>query len=271
MKKIESEELKKIQYDILLYIKEVCEKHHIKYFIAFGTLIGAVRHQGFIPWDDDIDVVLLREDYERLAEVMKHEQHEYYRFCDMRNMERCHGPYAIMEDKRTCVFHERFDQELLKNEGVSVDIFPLDDVPDNTKELKRLLKYQKFWKACNNLRISVEFSDKDTALKKRVKKITKSFVDVMGKEKIYSGFNKVLEQQSEGEYHLVADLMCAPQLNNCYRKELFQETVELKFEDDYFPAPKNYDEFLRTYYGDYMILPPEEERVSLHGYDYYWR
>ena len=71
MKKIESEELKKIQYNILLYIKEICDKYHIKYFIAFGTLIGAVRHKGFIPWDDDIDVVLLREDYERLVEDRK--------------------------------------------------------------------------------------------------------------------------------------------------------------------------------------------------------
>ena len=271
MKKIESEELKKIQYNILLYIKEICDKYHIKYFIAFGTLIGAVRHKGFIPWDDDIDVVLLREDYERLVEVMKSECHEYYHFCDMRNMERCHGPYAIMEDRRTCVFHERFDNKLLEEEGVSVDIFPLDDVPDDIKTLKKILKYQKFWKACNNLRISVKFSEKDTALKKTAKKISKMFVGFIGKEKIYAGFNKILSRKLEWECHLVGELMCAPALNNCYRKEIFRETVELRFEEDYFPAPKNYDEFLRTYYGDYMEFPPEEERVSLHGYDYYWR
>ena len=271
MKKIELEELKKIQYNILLYIKEICDKYHIKYFIAFGTLLGAVRHKGFIPWDDDIDVVLLREDYERLVEVMKRECHEYYHFCDMRNMERCHGPYAIMEDRRTCVFHERFDNKLLEEEGVSVDIFPLDDVPDDIKALKKILKYQKFWKACNNLRISVKFSEKDTALKKTVKKISKMFVGVIGKEKIYAGFNKILSRKLEGECHLVGELMCDPALKSCYRKEIFQETIELKFEKDYFPAPKNYDEFLRRSYGDYMEFPPEEERVSLHEYDYYWR
>lgn len=271
MKKIDSKELKELQYNLLLYIKEVCEKYDIKYFIGYGTLLGAVRHKGFIPWDDDIDVILLRQDYERFVEVMKGETHEYYRFCDIKNGERCHGPYGIMEDTRTAVTHERFDAVLLKDEGVSVDIFPLDDLPDNENAIKKIIKYQKLWKAFNNLRVSVKFPESDNLMRKAVKAVGKIAAHIIGKRRIYHNIRKVSKKKFDSECHMVGDLMCDPDVRTCFPKEIFEETTELLFEKDYFKAPKYYERFLERCYGDYMQFPPEEERRALHEYEYFWR
>lgn len=271
MKKMTSDELKEVQYNILLYVKYICEKYAINYFIGYGTLLGAVRHGGFIPWDDDIDVILLREDYNKLVKVMANEEHEYYRFCNMENGERCHGPYAIMEDIRTAVFHERFDQRLLADEGVSIDIFPFDDMPEDPGAMKQIIRHQKIWKAFNNLRITVRFPEKDGDVKKIAKRIGKILARVIGTERIFKNIKKISEVPYPGSGKMVGDLMCDPDLRNCFRKEIFFESVDIMFEKDNFKAPKNYKEFLTHCYGDYMKLPPVEQRQPCHDYEYFWR
>lgn len=271
MKKIENEELKKTQYDILLYIKEICEKNNISYFIGYGTLLGAVRHGGFIPWDDDIDVILLREEYEKFVQIMKKEKHDYYRFCDMRNMERCHLPYGIMEDTRTGVYHERFAPDLMRNEGVSVDIFPFDDLPNERSEIEKIVRHQKFWKALNNLRITIKFPESDSIIKKILKCLGKLSVLIIGKRCIYSNVNKIVNKQFEKKGEMVGDLMCNPGLHTCFPKEIFSESIDMLFENDYFKAPKDYKKFLEICYGDYMTLPPKEKQKGQHEYIYFWR
>lgn len=271
MKRIESQELKTVQYNILLYVKEVCEKHNINYIIGYGTLLGAIRHKGFIPWDDDIDVMLLRKDYEKFAKAMEEEKHQYYRFCNMVDGSRCHGPYGIMEDTRTAIFHDRFNSELLKDEGVSVDIFPFDDVPDDEEELRKILKTQKMWKALNNLRITEKYPKTDSGLKILLKKMGKLVVNVIGTKRIFENTQKIAHKKFEKECTRAGDLMCDPEVRNCFEKKFFLDTIDVLFEKDYFKAPKSYDEYLKHCYGDYMQLPPIEQRQGVHEYEYYWR
>ena len=271
MRKIEIDELKELQYNMLLYFKSVCDKYDIKYIIAYGTLLGAVRHKGFIPWDDDIDVALLRKDYDRFVEVMKNEQHEYYRFSNMINGERVHGPYGIMEDTRTQLKHDRFDAELLKDEGVYIDIFPFDDIPSDMKIMKKVVNRQKMWKALNNLRITVKFPETDGIIKVLAKKMGRVFAKLIGTKTIFTNMQKAAKANYGQECTMAGDLMCDPRIKTCFKKEFFNETVDVQFENDYFKAPKAYDEYLRHCYGDYMQLPPVEERKAIHEYEFYWK
>lgn len=271
MRKIESDELKEIQYNILLYFKSICEKYDIKYVLGYGTLIGAIRHQGFIPWDDDIDVILLRKDYERLVEVMKNENHEYYRFCNMIHGERVHGPYGVMEDTRTMLKHERLNPELLKDDGVYIDIFPFDDLPNDLNEMKKVVRRQRFWKALNNLRITIKYPETDGTGRRILKRLGKLLANMIGRKRIYANMCKPAYQKYDYECNMVGDLMCAAAMKTCFKKSYFNETVDVLFEKDYFKAPKEYDAFLRDFYGDYMQLPPVEDRKAIHEYDFYWK
>lgn len=135
MKQITQEELKNIQVNILDRVKAFCDANEIEYFLFAGTLLGAVRHKGYIPWDDDIDICMRRKDYDRFFEVFNTDRKDGLRAIDYKNEKGYYLASGKVIDDRTIMQETtNFDKKI----GVYIDVFPLDDLPENVKELRRL-------------------------------------------------------------------------------------------------------------------------------------
>lgn len=130
MKEINTEDLKRIQIQILLHIDVFCTKHELRYFISGGTLIGAIRHKGFIPWDDDIDIMMLREDYEKFIVLYSQEDKSPYHLYSHNQLHSYPYPFAKMDDSRT-ILKEDINEAMVF--GVNIDIFPIDIAPRSEK------------------------------------------------------------------------------------------------------------------------------------------
>ena len=150
--KIPSEEIKKIEISILDYIASVCEENNIGYYLAYGTLLGAIRHHGFIPWDDDIDIYMLREDYMKFIEIAKEHIHHRYKLLSIYNDDDYYYEFAKVVDSNTKLKINNVKQ--IKKEGVWVDIFPLDNVPKHVFFLKILIN---FLVVCRILSVYIKF------------------------------------------------------------------------------------------------------------------
>lgn len=269
MKKISMEETKTLEYELLKYAKGICDKNNIKYYLAYGTLLGAVRHGGFIPWDDDVDIVLFREDYNRFLEAVQKDAHEYIKVTYMDNTDSFFGPYAMLIDTRTTIRHPFLKDELLKEYGICIDVFPLD-VSSDLEEVKSLLKKSNFMKSMNNLTMIKNFSH-EKGKKKIVKQIIAPFANLVGHRKWCQKIHALSKKTNTENPQYAMDLMWGPTMNWVVPFEAYKESVQLKFEDDYFNAPAAYDLVLRTGYGNYMEFPPEDQRGTGHFYDYYWK
>lgn len=269
MRKIAVDEVKQLELALLKYTKEICEKNNIEYFLGYGTLLGAVRHKGFIPWDDDVDVVLFREEYNKLIQAVEDDNHEYIKVFHMGNTSSYLGPYAMIVDTRTFLKHKKVKAELINGLGVYIDVFPLDK-GENIQQIESLIKKSYQYKAMNNLTMVTSF-DGDSKLKILVKQLVAPFANMVGHEKWCNKIEKLADKLGAAKPKYAVDLMWEPRMNWVIPIKAYDNSVMLPFEDDYFNAPADYDLVLRTGYGDYMQLPPEEERITGHYYDYHWK
>ena len=143
LRQIDIEELKKIQLDILIAVDDFCSKNNIKYFLSFGTLLGTIRHRGYIPWDDDIDIIMLRDDYNRFLETFNH---SYYKVNSIQNNPTYFLAFAKVTDERTVMQEEIvYPTEY----GVYIDVFVVDGVPSSTIAQRNLFRVayrlRRFW------------------------------------------------------------------------------------------------------------------------------
>ena len=265
----EIEELKEIQVNILKHIDELCEKHGLQYFMSDGTLIGAVRHKGYIPWDDDLDIWMPREDYQKLTELMETDGSPY----EVVNYKKTPGyiyAFGKAVDTRTIL---KENIEVQCSMGVYVDIFAYDGLPGHGKE-----DYIKHVRKC-------------LYLEKQRYRAFQSFKGVKGrhtegnvKRFIFwavrraiggKNFIRLVEHYSTkypvkgAEY--VGCLDAGYKENQMMPARIFKDTVKLEFEGEMFRAPAGYDEFLTIEYGDYMTLPPVEEQVTHHDFKAWWK
>lgn len=268
MREMSMDEVKKVQFEMLQYAKKICDENDIKYYLAYGTLLGAVRHKGFIPWDDDIDISLMRSEYERFIKAVENDHHKYIRIVHMKNSKNYFGPYAMLVDTRTMINHFTLKEYLIDGLGVYIDVFPLDQF-DDLELLKSMLKKSHQLKALNNLTMVKTFAN-DKGVKKIAKMVVAPFANLIGHKALCEKTEKLAEAAKKENGKYVVDLMWDPQMRWCIPVEAYADTVQLEFEGETFSAPKEYDLVLRTGYGNYMQFPPEEERVTGHNYVFYW-
>ncbi|MFQ9516381.1 MAG: phosphorylcholine transferase LicD [Eubacterium sp.] len=266
MKEIMEKELRQIQVDILKYIDQICKENDIQYSIAYGTLIGAVRHKGYIPWDDDIDIVLLRTEYEKLLDIL-YKKNDGYRVLSPRD-KKYYFSYAKLSDERTMLIEKNWKK--IEGMGVNIDIFPLDGWPTDNREA--------YFKEAMQLRSNIESCMTDIWYyhPKKYMRVIKYLVrygkvkKIKKKESDYhkTRLKEFLEQYDENQEYVgyIPDMPFA-----LFPREMFQNYTDMKFENETFRAVKDYDTFLKPVYGDYMQLPPEEKRVSNHDFKAYWR
>lgn len=258
--RISTEEIKKIEVCILDYIASICEENGIQYYLAYGTLLGAVRHQGFIPWDDDIDIYMLRNDYMRFISVVSQKQHERYKLLSRYNDPDYYYEFAKVVDSKTLVSINNVKTNT--KEGVWVDIFPLDYISNHVKIQKTLIN------------VSVAFRILSVYTKFPSDKHNKVFIPLWLISRFIGPtfFLKVTEKLSTmgKNKNEVGYMASIGMLHFHFPAVLCQDKCLLPFEGNKYIAFKEYDKYLTLQYGDYMQLPPIEKRLS-HPVEAYWR
>lgn len=264
-----SEDLQRIENEILLFIKKICEENHISYFLAAGTVLGAVRHKGFIPWDDDVDLYMFREDYNRFREAMKGEADTPYKLLYIDTEPNYTLPLPKVIDTRTVLtqFRQREKMQL----GVYVDVFILDNVPDEEKEreryLRKVLFLSKLWSAAQN-------KDNDVGVKGIkifLKRIAKRLLWLVGPRYFAEKLDVLAQKYNNTQTKLCGNMTYSTNLMEAFvPKTMYGKGVMLEFEGAMYQGPEKTEEYLRHFYGDYMQLPPIEQRVSKHHFEAYY-
>lgn len=268
-------ELQQKERDLLKQYIDFCDKHNLKYFLMAGTLLGAIRHKGFIPWDDDIDVAMPREDYDKFCELAAKEFTGDTFFQSYKTDKNFPYVFSKLRDSNT-TFIEKVYKHVDMNHGVYLDIFPLDGISKHNAN--------KYWLHIKiYLQALIWFLGWPVVLfrKPRLKFfLTDILIDIIvlpfflfrinnWSKKAYE---KILKSIPFKKAKLVANIQCGDYRNkkNIYPKELLDEVIDWPFEDLICKVPKEYDKFLTLSYGDYMKLPPKSKQIGHHyssGYD----
>lgn len=266
MRKLTLEEQKKILTEILSDFDRVCRENGIAYSIAYGTLLGAVRHKGFIPWDDDVDVVVTREEYNRLRSILNQQlKDEHYFICaeDDRGFS---APLAKIIDRRTILrqLEHHSDRTDL---GVYIDIFVLDYIPDDPamreKTLRKSVLLRKIWSFSGTVnednpapvRLIRRLANR-TPIARRTALYVNRWAEKNTKDRNAAN---ILTFNDDAMYKYIMDIAD------------LKELTEYEFEGHSFLGVKDYDKYLRLWYDEYMELPPEEKRASHHITEVYWK
>ena len=263
----ETKKLWAVQLDLLAELDHVCKKYDIKYMACAGTMLGAVRHQGFIPWDDDIDVMMTYDNYIQFLKVWK--DTEIFKVMNFDNCEECNYVFTKIYDARTKSEQTKF--ALPDKLGVHIDVFCLYPIPsDNNCVSDYAKKTHKYYsKILNTDKKYIEISTRNTSpIKKVIKKAYSFYCNLFGKKywfnKTYNELSKYVDTQTEGYTKPLTHIS----RNNYFPKEWFESAVYVDFEGEKYPVPVGYDEYLKQVFGeDYMI----ERKVPNHNNKFVWR
>ena len=234
--------------EILVEVDKICKKHNIRYWLSSGTLIGAMRHNGFIPWDDDLDIEMMRSDYLRLMEVLPSELPEWLALQNDETDPNYFFFYAKVRDRRSRMLEQNNYDRQWKEQGIYIDIFPMEQHPIWLHKLteKTVGHMYKIWRT----------STDDT---KAIRKVRRIFD--FNNRWLFPFFRAVLPLFT---FHasLLTSGMGIPFHNRRYLDEIFPLTTHV-FEGHEFPVPYHADAHLRHLYGDYMQLP-DLNKIAIH-------
>lgn len=269
MKKMCSNEIKSVLLKTLLRFNEFCDIHDIKYTLAYGTALGAIRHKGFIPWDDDIDILMLRSEYNKFEAAWKtyiQNNKDHYKLWPELDEENYFIVYVAKFFDTDTALYEYFSKGKFIEYGIFIDIFVLDHIPVEKSEQKKVfMDVRLYWKLIQH------FQRHFKKWNKFVRKYNLSLpsLDMM--------VNKLIECKNRYNRELtplvsvVQDYQKKKDINlSIFKYEWFNEFIFTEFEGYEFPIIKAYDEMLKNSYGDYMKMPPKEQQIG-HNMEAYWR
>ena len=253
-KKLDIDEIKEVELGVMDYIHNICKEKRINYSLAYGSLLGAVRHKGFIPWDDDLDISLKRDQYDQLYQAILEDNNSIYKVVSWENDSRYPYPFYRVYDSRT-VYENNYIQKDIEL-GICVDVFPFDDYKDVNKEITKLDMYRRL-----SVYTLYGIRNKEAG----IKNIVRYLMLVAFRLTRVKTWNKKLNDCSkapvDGEY--IDYLMESKKYSTKLDAKALDEVVECKFEDRVYNIPKDYDHILTTIYGsDYMEIPPLEKRIQ---------
>ena len=252
-------ELRQIQMGILDHVHQYCEAHGLTYFLSSGSLIGAVRHGGYIPWDDDIDIYMPREDYEKFLASYRDDK-GVYRAINPQTETHYYYTFAKVVDQRTRMVEKETEGYEI---GVYMDIFPVDFVTDDLQERERIFKQKKLLYKIRRCKIS-----KTNPLKSCMAYW------------VYKCWPMSVKQIERKIRHLIVldmptTTVCnmteaGPSIKGCFPAEDLASSVDIEFEGKKYKTMVEYKDYLERTYGDYMTMPPMEQRVT-HKFEAYWK
>ena len=257
------DEIKGIELAILKDVHEFCVSHEITYILIGGTLLGAIRHKGFIPWDDDVDIAMPRPDYERFISTYKRERYI------AKSIETCDDyvfTFCKVIDTYTKLIENKTNQS---NIGINIDIFPLDGLPSKIEEAEKHANKSLFYKKLITLK-QMRF--------RKERSIKKNCILALSKVALlpfsYTYLTKLAIKHSKkytyDESDITANLSWGFGVDEIMHRAGIADRFLMPFENTDFYVPRNYEEFLKNRYGDYMQLPPVEQRTTHHGFTAYF-
>lgn len=269
MREINLEELKQIELSVLRSIREICTEQNINYSLAGGTLLGAIRHSGFIPWDDDVDILMPRPDYDRFVKYCQENDVPFNLLCAETD-ERYGYLFGKAMAKNTVIEEESGNPNGIEM-GIYVDIFPIDGLGNTYEEALKEFKKTRFKREMLVAKNWKKFSRSKTHSWKYEPIRFAFFVAsrFVSMKKLVSKLQKAFRKNPFHKNAYVAAIFGSYRAKEIIKREYFDYYVDVNFENESFKAFKGYDEYMRSIYGDYMLLPPEEKRVSHHSFKAY--
>lgn len=255
---LELKELQQIEFEMLLHIKQCCENHGYQFFLSNGTLLGAIKYKGFIPWDDDIDIFIPREDYDKL--ISQYKDTEKYKLFSPERVNSYNFPYAKLCDMETRRIEENNNNGV--DLGVDIDIFPLDKWEVRAKQqVKKQMTLMLMLQLAKNIKITSR-----SWLKTIVKKVGAVLCKTIGARFFINHLQKNSIKHQEEATCLGCIVWPVYGVREIIPSEVFADTVDVEFEGEKFPAPIGYDTYLRSLYGDYKKDPPLEKQKTRHRF-----
>ena len=262
MKRIDFDEIKKIQLDILIQVDKFCRENGIRYSLGYGTLLGAVRHKGFIPWDDDIDIMMPRPDYNRFLREFNG-KNVYLKIQNYRHDDITPITWTKICDIRTIMYASKMQT------SVFIDVFPIDGAPEDVKTEQHIKETYKRKYYVIRKRRSYKYG----------KNILKRYLKYIGKQILYPKSRERAIREYE-EYVLSYPFESSPNVGILWLRtsremlvmpaRIFKSYSTIEFEGHGFMCISDYDTCLRNMYGDYMKLPPKDQQVRGHDYPAFW-
>ncbi|MBR4784518.1 MAG: LicD family protein [Fibrobacter sp.] len=268
MRKIEHAEYREILMGIMDEIARICNENGLRYYIACGTLLGAVRHKGFIPWDDDLDIIVMRDDYDKLLALLKDKNVKKAEWLEVKD-DTCDDyfyPFAKICDGRTVVKADRHKEA----GGLWVDVFPYDGLPSSMFFAKIYCQIAAFIRVIC-LAMDTDFSSKTlNAWNLFYKRVLNAFTYVVGRKRFCRFVEWFHRRYDIKKSKYVTSLFFDNRVDSVLDKEKMLPQTVFPFENREYTSFANYDYLLKRMYGDYMKLPPEEKRIT-HDSNAWWK
>lgn len=262
---MENTDLRELQLkslEMAKYFVNFCEKNNLLCYLCGGGAIGSLRHSGFIPWDDDLDFFMPRDDYERLV-ILWNEKADVKKYTLVKADKNLvdHNLFITIRDNETTAI-KPYQKGLEISHGVALDILPLDGCPSG----KFQRKMQVMWGLVYSLFCAQVLPEKHGGLKKKISKVLLSvFKSKNIRYKIWKFAERKMTKYSIFDSEFITELCSGPYyMKKVYKKEWFTDNLYVQFEDTKMPIPVGYDGYLKTAFGDYMKLPPKEKQVPHH-------
>ncbi|MBR2553817.1 MAG: LicD family protein [Aeriscardovia sp.] len=264
MKKLSSDEIKETIFQILSEFADYCDENNLRYFLAGGTLLGAVRHKGFIPWDDDIDVFMPRPDYERLHQVFKESPPVSPRlFLRSYENKKADFPFAKIEDLNT----EIKEDYTTGDHHLWIDVFPIDGLPDDPNESARILNKAHHLRVLYSRSIA-RWGNGRTKFRALAKTLLLIIPKLRGCKYYGKKMHHLITQLDFNDCDYVASIAWSISPGERMKKTELLQSIEVEFCGKQFHAPGCTESYLTGLYGNYMELPPENKRIN-HSFDAY--
>ena len=269
--KLDIKEIQSVSLGILKRVADFCDSMGIRYVLAYGTLIGAIRHKGFIPWDDDVDIMMPRPDYDRFLSLFiinKDKLKDLEVFNRTTNRKYPFGITRVCDMNYEIITYNEINCGM----GIFVDIYPMDGLGKTYDE--SLSKLEKSHALCDKIALLTRkkiYCPHQPNIRKQINYIRRKLLYMIKGEDYYFSLlndNVVSCDYENSDYVGVASWVFNP-TKDMYEKSIVEDRIIVEFEGMEFYAPKEYDKCLRITYGDYMKLPPVEQRIYQHGYEAY--
>jgi len=266
MKELNIEEIKASQLKILKVVAFFCEKNDIKYSLYFGTLLGAVRHQGYIPWDDDIDIMIPRPDYNKFIRTFKSPNNE---FKVKSSLNDANYPYTFAKVENV---NSRLIEfiDLPYDIGINIDVFPIDGVPEEQKTYDRFfrnLSLRRYILLIKSIKISFT---KRSFYKNIVLLFLKFILKAVSYKSIIKSINvHITKYEFSESAYVMASCFPGVKRHHKLKREIYEKYTVLDFESNKYKALEYYEEYLKMQYGNYMELPQMSDRMTHHSFKAY--